>query len=434
MPHRYIPKPVYALTAIVLFGLVACGGGGGGDDDDSSGVIVGGGDIEVPGFFIDDTVQGLQYQIDGGAVQVTDEYGVFTCLLDESTLEGQLSFFVDGIPLGAADCRVRVTPNDFGVTGLNIARFLQSLDTTPGIPGIDLTGLDLPDTPINFNQGNDSFTADTAVNDAVAAAALAGANGVLVSVDEALVELAAGTSGGFAAADLANLALYPVIAGTVNEPCFVLFRADGSGFNLCRDDIVEDPSNAAEEFAWSIDGSLAVLEFDYGAGVEDRVTVQRLGTTGNRISTDVVSNCLVCDPNVEPAITTERTTLLTALPISASDFEGVSLTLSGIDTGISASLIFNADGTGTLVDGTASTQSFIWSVDSDFELLVLRGSGTPGADLLYHRLILTEGTVGIGTYAAILARATDTDNSGVIDGTEFDDSGVFEAVDLLVQN
>ncbi len=150
-----------------------------------------------------------------GPIQVTDEYGSF-----EFQTNQPLTFLVDGVEIGSvAQGLVRVTPPDFGAEGLNVARFLQSIDTTPTQLGIELNGVNLPDTPINFLQGRDSFTADPAVAQAIAAAASAGATGVLVSETDARNHVLAATNRVLEHSFIQNLAVYPVTSGTDNEPC-----------------------------------------------------------------------------------------------------------------------------------------------------------------------------------------------------------------------
>jgi len=71
-------------------------------------------------------------------------------------------------------------------------------------------------------------------------------------------------------------------------------------------------------------------------------------------------------------------------------------------------------------------------VDAVFNnVLVLRGTGAPGSEMLYHELILIEGTPGNGAFAALFAGATDTDSSGGVDDTEAAATRVYEAVEEL---
>lgn len=363
------------------------------------------------GFFLDDAVKGLQYRAGDGPLGTTDEHGTF-----QSRVGDAMTFFVDGVEIGtASEGRTRLTPADFGATGANVARFLQSLDTSPGA-GIDLSGVNLASTPINFNQSRDAFAADAAVQQAIADAAAAGAQGALVSESEALGRLAMGTSSVFEAADFENMTVYPVTPGPNNEPCLVRFRADRTGQNICQDDIDADPRGAAEEFSWSIDDVVAVAEFDFGAGVEERVTLQRLGTTGNRISVQLTTECLTCDPNVEPAIEGGVQTLITALPLAEVDFAGQGIAMNGPNQMKSVS--YAGGGIGTYSDG-AGSRTFQWSVGASFRYTILmRGTGDPGSVLPYHEAVLVDGTPLNGTYAILLASAVDTNQNGVIDDEE----------------
>jgi len=410
-----------ALIVFVLM-VVGCESSTDGDENGNGG---GPFNSDAYGYFIDDAVSGLQYRVDGGPVKTTDLFG--TMLFESGT---PIEFFVDGVSLGeVSEGLTRITPTSFGVTGTNIARFLQSLDTTPGAPGIELTGVDLADVAIEFNQSGGAFGTDPVVLQAVTAAASAGANGVLVSQSAALAELAAGTSTTFETSDLSDVALFPVDAGIDNEPCFVRFRADGSGESICQDDVADDPSGAAAEFTWSIDSFEAVLEFGSGITVEERVTVTRLGTTGNRISTQLASERLNCNPNVEPCIEAGVQTMITALPIAAADFNNKTIALAG--PGTNRTMVLNANGTGTWNDN-GTVDSFAWSVDDVFDnVLLLSGLGPAGEDLIYHELILIDGTVNSGSFAGLFARVTDADNDGAISGAEAATGREFESVEAL---
>lgn len=415
--------PDRALTSIVAAALALTG-----CSDDSTAPEDDGGSTQSTtfyAFFLDDAVNGLRYTSAGGDTNTTDLFGV--CELE---IGAPATFYVDDIELGTvASPTTRITPSSFGVIGTNIARFVQSIDTTPGVPGIELTGLDLPPDPINFNQGNDSFGMDAVVLQAVADAAKAGGTGVLVGVNEALQALAAGLSTVFEAADFADRAFFPIEAGGSDEPCVVRTRADGTGVSVCRDDIDADPASAAPPFTWTIDDPALVIEYDFGSGVEERVRVERLGTTGNRISTQVTTECLTCDPDVEPTTALSTETFILPLPITGAELDDQTIAFTSPDDVTSAT--FNGDGTGSLDDG-GTLVTFTWAIgDVLTDVLTVRGTGSPGTELLYIELFLIDGTVLDGTFAALSGVATDSNANGVIDDAEVDASIVYDAVELV---
>jgi hypothetical protein len=361
-------------------------------------------------------------------MKTTDFYGA--CELEVGKAA---TFYVDEVPLGTvASPTTRITPNSFGIAGTSIARFVQSLDTTPGVPGIELTAVDLAPDPINFVQGNDSFGTDPLVLQAVADAAKVGGTGILVSASQASAALAAGTSTVFEAPDFEDVAFFPVVAGSSGEPCIVRTRADGTGVNLCQDDIDTDPASAAQPFTWEIDNSALVVEFPSASNVETRVTVERLGTTGNRISTQVTSECLTCDPNEEPTVEGSAETLLLALPITPADFDGRTITFTA--SGEATTATFNGDGTG-LLDDQGTVITFVWSIgDVLTNVLVLRGTGTAGEQLPYVEAFLVDGTVLDGSFALLSAEVTDTNANGVIDDAEVEETALYDAVELVASS
>ena len=425
-----------ASTALACL-LVACGGGGDGDDDSNSGGPTG--PQSLQGFFIDDAVQALTYETGGNLPQLTDENGVFAFQQSQP-----ITFSVDGIVIGTVNKGLsRITPSDFGSSSVNIMRFLQSLDQTPLAPGIDLRGVNLPDVQLNFGLGNSSFAADADVIAAVAAAGPSGGGagtGVLIDQNTALANFGVGTS--MVLPDLRNLAFYPVSAG-VNEPCFALLSGNelappGSGRytgqNICQDDIDANPDNGPVEFVWYLDGGLATLDFDFGAGVEERVSVQQLGKTGDGITSDrihayVVSECLPCDPFVEPEFEFEVQTLYKALPLP--NLNNQTLDLVATSDGTATLAQFGAGTAGTLDTG-GTIEPFLWAPDPGFDMLVLRGTGA-GSTLLYHRLILIDGTINNGRLAALLARVEDTNDNDVADAAELG-TATYLGVELFRSN
>jgi len=415
-----LPSVRFYLVINIAVCLSACGGGGGGgsdDDDADSGPDV------FYGFFVDDAVQGLIVESAGGAVQRTDENGVFSFVPNDP-----LTFKIDDVVIGSVPSGLEViTPGNFGITtGPQVFRFIQSMDTSPGTPGIDLRGLDLPNSPIDFNQSDSEFENDPAVMNALFESTFAGASGVLIPYATARTRFLAGSNRVIALADFENLVAYPVTVPLPGEPCLVFFNADLSGESVCRDDIAADPADAAESFTWMIDSALLVADID----PDTRVTVTKNGTTGNRIHATVATECLTCNPNLGPVIEIERQTFYTAIPISTVDFSGQVLNLSG--DGGATTATFSAAGTVVFDDGS-SMQAANWSVDTVSNVLLLGGTGASGTSgLMFAKAILIEGTVGDGKFVFLNASVDDTDNDGVASQAEFDTNGIYDDVEVQV--
>lgn len=407
---------LFIIISITLW-LTACGGSGGGG---------GGGSNSGPetyyGFFIDDAVQDLIVEAASGSVQRTDENGVFSFNLNDP-----LTFKIDDLVLGSIPSGLeRLTPNELNSPNLGnqVFRFVQAMDTTPGTPGIDLSGLDLPSTPINFSQSNSFFENDPAVIAALAASQAAGATGVLIDRLIARDNFLASTNRIIVQIDFEDLVAYPVSATGPNEPCLVFFNADLSGESVCRDDIAADPANAAENFTWFIDNALLVADID----ADTQVTVTKNGTTGNRIHVTEATECLTCDPNLAPTIEIEYQTYYTALPIDSIDFSGQVLTLSTASG--TATATFAANGTVSFSDANG-VETANWSVNPLNNVLLLEGTGTPGAiDLSFAKAILIEGSVNDGQFAVLNALVDDANNDGIVDQAEFDINGVYDGVEV----
>lgn len=410
-------KSLLYVTAILT--VAACGGsGGGGDDDDNTNS----GPEFFYGFFIDDAVQGLIYETGIEPPQTTDENGVFRFRIGEP-----ISFRIDDMPLGSIGSGLEVlNPGNLDSPNLGnqVFRFLQSMDTTPGTPGIDLRGLDLPDTPINFSQSNSFFENDPAVIAALAASQAAGATGILIDRLTAQANFLAATNRIIEQVDFEDLVAYPVSASGPTEPCLVFFNADLSGESVCRDDIVADPANATENFTWFIDNALLIADID----ADTQVTVTKNGTTGNRIHTTVATECVTCNPNLGPTIEIEYQTYYTALPINTIDFSGQVLNLS---TGSGATIAtFAANGTVSFNDGSG-VETANWSINPLNNVLLLEGTGTPGAtDLSFAKVILIDGSVNDGQFVVLNALVDDTNNDGIADQAEFDINGVYDSVEV----
>ena len=409
----------------LVFFLVGCGGG---DGDDNGGGFV---RPNNQGFFLDDAVNAITYEWGGNPPRLTDENGVF-----EYRPGTPIQFSVDGIILGTVEPQFgRVLPTDFGtqsVTGLNILQFIQSIDQKPAEPGIDLAGVSLPNVQLNFS--SNSFATDPDVIAAVAAAGPSGGGtgtGSLVDRTTAFNRLQASTGLQFNTdgSDFENQVYFPISPG-VNEPCLAFFsdieaspnsgRLEGWG--ICRDDILLS-SDPVEEFEWRMDITNLELEIPTAINPEERVTVQRRGNTGTRIHAILFNECVPCDPNVEPVFTEEVQTFLPAIVLPS--FTGTTLLLTASSDGSMVEIDFdNSDNTGTLDNG----DTFTWALEFQNKVLELRGTGIPGDILLYHRLVLIEGSVNNGRMMAILATARDTDNSGDLNDAEIS-APTYEAIE-----
>lgn len=412
-----LPILRYLACVSLALGLNACGGGGsdGGSSNSSPDTFY--------GFFIDDAVEGLIVETAGGTLQTTGENGVFSFLLGEP-----ITFRVSNVVIGSVNSGAEIiTPGNFGTTsGTQVFRFLQSMDTTPGTPGIDLTGLTLPNTPINFSQQNSFFENDPAVIAALQASQAAGATGVLIDFATANANFLAATNRVINQVDFEDLVAYPVAAVGATEPCLVFFNADLSGESICRDDIASDPANAVENFSWSVVSSLVVADID----ADTRVTITKNGTTGNRIHTTVGTECLTCDPNLGPVFEIELQTFHAALPINAVDFSGQTLNLSTGSGPITATF---TPTTVTIDAGGGNAETANWSVNTVNNLLLLEGTGAPGAtDLSFARAILIDGTVDDGRFVVLNALVDDSNNNGIAEQAEFDVNGVYESIEIQV--
>ncbi|MEZ4654794.1 MAG: hypothetical protein R3E12_14715 [Candidatus Eisenbacteria bacterium] len=377
------------------------------------------------GYFLDDAVIGLGYDAGDGVTRQTDEYGAFRIMAADSPIR----FFIGNVDLGSVSPRTRITPNEFGSSGLNIARLLQSLDTAPNEAGIDVSGLSLA-TAIDFHQSESGFSMDPAVQAAVQVAAQAGGSGVLVTGPVATAHLRESIGGVFEVAELANRAIYPVDPEPGSEPCLVILSADGTGRSVCRDDVEDGYTVGQSKLAWRIEGGAVVVEYDYGSGVEERVTAEKLGTTGGQVSAQVTTECLTCDPDVEPAVEGSVQTFVYAFPLSTASFAGRVFSVETSEGSVTAT--FQGDGTGTLDDGQ-EVQTFRWDVDAGTQdVLVMHGTGAASSQLFYGEMFLVEGTSTDGVCLASFATAFDLDGDGEISGEEFLTNGVYDSMDRVV--
>jgi len=379
------------------------------------------------GFFLDDAVAGLGVEAGEASRVMTDVDGAFAFTVDEP-----VSFFVGDLLLGTvATPRTRITPNDFGTAGVNLARFVQSLDTTPGVPGIDLTGLDLAATPIDFAQGAGTFGTDPAVVAALAVAEAAGGSGVLVTPSQASAALAACVNARFDDADFEDTVLLAV-SPDEDDPCLARLLADGTGDLLCADEIESDPDAAPRTFTWTVADVDLDLTFTEGTTAVRHVNAQPLGLTGpNRFATQTVDECLTCDADTEVATEAGVATLILPLALDAPDVAGRTLILTDSDGLPRMTVSLVGDGTGSVDDGDG-TEPIVWAVDEGLrDVLTLRGTGEAGAELRLDLLFLIRGTLTPGTVALRAARVVDQNGNGLADDADLAAAGTFGGVETL---
>ncbi len=406
------------ILVFLLSAFAGCGGGGSGDDSDGAATPV-----ELEGVFIDDPVQGLGYQ-SGDLEGVTDENGTFFYVEGEP-----LSFFIDGVLLGTlpggAD---EVTPYDFGSATINIARLLQSLDTTPGEPGIDLTGVELAGTPIDFTQSPAQFGTDPAVLAAVAAAQAVGGSGALIDQATAIAHLN-GALNRFSEAEFDDVVLFARSDGADPENCLTFMHAGGTGEDLCQHDIADDPFDPLQQFNWHVsDGELIV---QYGDPVAVRVVLSRLRTDGTRVTVSATEQCF---PGVDPECVSavpgepEEIELFFGKRIRADDLADRAFRPASDPA---SQFVFDADGTSVSLENGIEVDATRWSVDPAFDLLSSRQVGEPLGtmqNLRYNRTILIDGSLDDGTIAEFEAMVMDMNGDGLLDDSEIEAGTVYQDV------
>ena len=161
------------VAGLVLYGCGSSGGGGGGGGSTDPG----GSTLSDTGMFIDSPVQGLNYT-GAGHTGITEAGGEYDYATDESRQSQTfpVTFSVGGIELGTGIPGRYTSPLDFeGAEGavsisdsntvLNIARFLQTLDTDadPAVDGITIVEaqrLSAAGLSLNFDQPPAQFKND----------------------------------------------------------------------------------------------------------------------------------------------------------------------------------------------------------------------------------------------------------------------------------
>ena len=143
------------ILAIALsFGLTACSGGGGGD---SSSPSIG----TITGTFVDDPVEGLDYNCSSGRSGTTNPVGQYTCNIGDD-----VTFRLGNILLGTiAAQNAPITPYMLFPTdttaAINLARVLQSMNTRSNTGVIDLNTTLVDLLPANTDFSSASFETAT---------------------------------------------------------------------------------------------------------------------------------------------------------------------------------------------------------------------------------------------------------------------------------
>ena len=84
-------------------------------------------------------------------------------------------------------------------------------------------------------------------------------------------------------------------------------------------------------------------------------------------------------------------------------------------------------------DDGSGVETANWSVNPLNNVLLLEGTGTPGAtDLSFAKVILIEGGVNDGRFVVLNALVDDTNNDGMVDQAEFDINGIYNGVEVQI--
>ena len=140
-------KMLLVTTSTIL--LTACGGGGGGDSTPAA--------TTVTGTFVDDPVQGLDYNCSSGTTGITNEKGEYTCKVGDN-----ITFMVNSVTIGTIAAQTTsitpylLFPNN-NTAALNLARLLQSIDTKAVTDIIELNSTLEALIPANIDFTNASF-------------------------------------------------------------------------------------------------------------------------------------------------------------------------------------------------------------------------------------------------------------------------------------
>jgi hypothetical protein len=241
----------------------------------------------------------------------TDVNGVFS-YNDGDTI----TFYVGGIEIGQARGKRRMTPNDLGNSngangpnrGVNIARFLQSVDLTPSGAGIDLTGLDFSTLgPIDFDT---NFETDSNLSSAISVANGQGASGTLVSAQDAQDHMDAALATGWTTGELiGNPISLGVWFNQSDRPCYVVLESDNTGRKICvrnNDTVIQN-----SPLTWSQNGAAINMAINNG-DIENSV-IERMGNLIKYIDQNHVN------PDQSQLDNEEFTAFDTTVPITNAD-------------------------------------------------------------------------------------------------------------------
>lgn len=128
------------------FGFTSCGGGGGGDSAPATLPA----STTITGIFLDDPVEGLDYECSSGTIGVTNANGEYTCKIDDN-----VTFILGNVTLGETYASAVITPytlfpsdND---AATNLVRLLHSIDENSSVGQILIGKNFILPTDLNFS-------------------------------------------------------------------------------------------------------------------------------------------------------------------------------------------------------------------------------------------------------------------------------------------
>ncbi len=159
----YLKGIIYLFILIFsLLILVSCGGGSDDENIDAGNNIDDNNATTITGQFIDEPVQGLNYNCSSGTLGVTNSNGEYTCNTGDN-----VTFFLGSISIGTVVVQSVISPyllfeNDIDAA-INLARLLQSIDSDGDINN-SVTVIDdslIALLPANTDFSSPAFAADT---------------------------------------------------------------------------------------------------------------------------------------------------------------------------------------------------------------------------------------------------------------------------------
>jgi hypothetical protein len=353
-------------------------------------------DNSVTGVFVDDPVEGLEYVCSSGLVGVTNADGEYTC-----TAGDNVTFSIGAVTIGTIEAQTSIiTPYSFFPddidSALNLARLLQSIDSTPddGLITLNPTLVALLAADTDFSSVNFESDVETALGVA------------LVSVADALTQLNTSIlSEGGEIPDGANI---PVAnAGpdqNVNTTSLVTLVGSGSS------DADGDPLTYIWSFTSKPDGSSAALSST--TAVNPTFTAD---LNGSYILQLVVNDGMV-DSAADTVTITATASISNVAPVANA----------GPNQNVITTSIVALDGSGSSDADAGDTLTYLWSFTSKpsgssatlSNTTIVNPTFTADLDGDYAlQLIVNDGTVDSApdtvTVTATTANATPVANAGI---------------------